>query len=151
MYKAKDKKQFKLEDFYLPFGGHLNQNNRWVQLSEIIPWDDFEEQYEANFPVQNGNMAKPFRMALGSLLIKEKLGVTDRETVAQIQENPYLQYFIGFESYTAKEPFDSSLMVHFRKRITSEMINDINEHIHHEQVKKNRKKIQKLKKKKKLR
>ena len=48
-----------------------------------------------------GALAKPFRMALGALIIKEKLGISDRETVEQIKENPYLQYFIGLESYNA--------------------------------------------------
>jgi hypothetical protein len=36
-------------------------------------------------------------MALGALIIKEKCGFSDRETVEQITENPYLQYFIGLE------------------------------------------------------
>lgn len=36
-------------------------------------------------------------MALGSLIIKEKLGISDRETVEQIRENPYLQDFIGLK------------------------------------------------------
>ena len=42
-------------------------------------------------------------------------------------------------------------MVHFRKRITAEMLNEINERIHEEQVKKNEKPEKKLKRKKKLR
>jgi hypothetical protein len=37
-------------------------------------------------------------MALGALIIKEKLGISDRLTVEQIRENPYLQYFIGQSS-----------------------------------------------------
>jgi hypothetical protein len=40
-------------------------------------------------------------MALGALIIKEKLGISDRETVEQIKENPYyLQYFIGLGEYS---------------------------------------------------
>ncbi len=77
-------------------------------------------------------------MALGALLIKEKLGVSDRETVQQIRENHYLQYLIGLEGYRDEEPFDPTLMVHFRKRITAEMLNEINERIHEEQEKKTR-------------
>jgi len=56
------------------------------------------------------------RMALGSFIIKEKLGLTDMETVEQIKESPYLQYFIGQESYEYKAPFDASTMTYFRKR-----------------------------------
>ena len=77
-------------------------------------------------------------MALGLLLIKEKLGVSDRKTVQKIRENQYLQYLIGLEGYQDEESFDSTLMVHFRKRITAEMLNEINERIHEEQVKKTR-------------
>ena len=59
----------------------------------------------------------PSRTALGgALLVKEWLGLTDRETVAAIQENPYLQFFIGCEEFTSDRPFDASLMVDFRKR-----------------------------------
>ncbi len=42
------------------------------------------------------------RLALGSLIIKEKLGLTDEGTVIQIEENPYLQFFLGFESFYEK-------------------------------------------------
>jgi hypothetical protein len=41
------------------------------------------------------------------------LGISDRETVEQIKENPYLQYFIGIESYSSEEPFEASTMVNF--------------------------------------
>ena len=66
-------------------------------------------------------------MALGSLIIKEKLGLTDEETVMQIQENPYLQFFLGFESYYEEEPFDPSLMVYFRKRLSDKVVSEMNE------------------------
>jgi Transposase domain (DUF772). len=66
-------------------------------------------------------------MALGALLIQEKCGYSDRETVEQITENPYLQYFIGLREYQTQPPFDPSLMVHFRKRFTSETLKAINE------------------------
>ena len=66
-------------------------------------------------------------MALGALIIKEKLKISDRETVEQIKENPYLQYFIGQESYSNEAPFDSSTMVHFRKRISASLVQELNE------------------------
>jgi hypothetical protein len=37
-------------------------------------------------------------MALGALIIKEKLVISDRPRVEQILEKPYLQYFIGKDS-----------------------------------------------------
>jgi hypothetical protein len=82
-------------EFELPFGGKLSVDNRWVKMVELIPWNEFEAEYAKNFPREKGAPAKSFRMALGALIIKEKLGISDRETVEQIRENPYLQYFIG--------------------------------------------------------
>ena len=121
-------KQPEFEDFYLPFGGRIRSENRWVILAKLIPWDEMEKRYAQNFSEEEiGAPAKPVRLALGSLIIKEKLGLTDRETVMQIQENPYIQFFLGFESYHDEEPFDPSLMVHFRKRLDEKTVSEMNE------------------------
>ena len=149
MYKQEDKRQFSFEDFYQPFGGKLKKNNRWIILSKLIPWEEFEEKYAEHFAESGmGAPAKSFRMALGALLIKEKLRITDEETGEQISENPYMQYLIGKESYSAEEPFDPSLMVHFRKRIDENMLSEINERIHERLHKKKRNIRQRLVKKK---
>jgi len=66
-------------------------------------------------------------MALGALIIKERLGTSDRETVEQIKDNPYLQYFIGMTSYSNETPFDASMMVYFRQRIDINLVNRINQ------------------------
>ena len=108
--------QLAFENFYLPFGGKLDPNNRWVQLAAALPWHVAEELYANKFPSKRGAPALTVRMALGSLIIKEKLGLTDMETVEQIKENPYLQYFIVQESYEYEAPFDASTMTYFRKR-----------------------------------
>ena len=127
----KQLKQPEFEDFYLPFGGRLRSDNRWVRLTKLVPWEEIEEQYAENFADSGmGAPAKAARVALGALIIQKKLGLTDEETVAQIQENPYLQYFLGFESFSDEKPFDSSMMVYFRKRLNLEELSAINELIH---------------------
>jgi transposase, IS5 family len=126
MYRRNDKNQLEFENFYLPFGGKLRGDNRWVRLAKIIPWEELEEEYASLFSDKMGAPAKTFRMALGALIIKERLNITDEETVEQIRETPYLQYLIGLQEYTDEVPFDSSMMVHFRKRITPEILSHIN-------------------------
>jgi hypothetical protein len=80
------------EDFYLLFGEKLRSDNRWMRLAKLIPWREIEEHYAENFTNTGmGAPAKAARIALGALIIQEKLGLTDEETVAQIQENPYLR------------------------------------------------------------
>jgi len=130
MYRTNDSDQLTFENFYLPFGGHLRGDNRWVILSEQIPWPHIEQVYGELFPSDEGCPAKSARMAFGALFIKERLGTSDRETVEQIKENPYLQYFIGMMEYNDEQaPFDHSLMTHFRKRFSQAILAEINEWI----------------------
>jgi IS5 family transposase len=116
VYRKKVSRQLEFVDFYLPFSGKLSAENRWVKLAEIIPWELAEEIYAEAFCDDFGAPALSARVALGALLIKEREGLTDRGTVETIQENPYMQFFIGLEEFTEEPPFDASLMVDFRKR-----------------------------------
>jgi transposase, IS5 family len=68
-------------------------------LGDIIPWDEVEKRYAKLFSPENGRPALPVRVALGALVIKERLKISDEETVDQIRENHYLQYFLGYEAY----------------------------------------------------
>ena len=129
MYRKEHTNQLTFKNFYLPFGGHLCESNRWVILSEQIPWRQIEEAYGQHFCQDNGSPAKTARIAFGALIIKERLGTSDRETVEQIRENPYLQYFLGLMEYQDTPPFDHSMMTHFRKRFDKDMLNSINESI----------------------
>ena len=64
MYKPADKTQTSfLLDFNQPAGLHLNPNNRWVQMADMMPWDEFETKYAGLFPNGTDNVAKPLRMA----------------------------------------------------------------------------------------
>ena len=128
MYR-KPSKQMAIDDFILPFSGCLSAENRWVKLANIIPWDEFEEEYAFLFPSGRGNLAKPVRMALGALIIQARCGYTDRELVQQITENPYLQYFLGLKEYQLTRPFTPAVLVKFRKRFPSKRIHKINERL----------------------
>src|SRR5580658_6096722 len=119
-----------LAGFESPFSNHLNACNRWVVLSHKIPWDSLVNVYQKqlNNSVTGAGGINP-RVVLGSLIIKHICDLSDRETVQQIQENMYMQYFIGFSSFSDEAPFDPSLFVEFRKRLGAEQINLINEKI----------------------
>jgi len=129
MYRKEDPRQLTFDNFYLPFGGHLRRDNRWVILAGQIPWQHIEETYGRQFSEDNGCPAKPARMALGALIIKERLSASDRETVEQIRENPYLQFFLGLKEYQDEPPFDHTMMTHFRKRFDEATLKGINEGI----------------------
>jgi IS5 family transposase len=127
MYRKQHNGQLCIEEFHLPFGGTLDPENCWVVLSQLIPWQELEATYAPQFSATIGAPAKSVRLAFGALYIKQRLGLSDEETVRQLQENAYMQYFLGFSGYSSKAPFDPSMMVHFRKRLSDKDLRTINE------------------------
>lgn len=127
MYRKDDPNQLTFANFYLPFAGQLSGENRWVILAQQIPWQRIEQDYSELFSEDEGCPAKAARIGFGALIIKERLGTTDRETLEQIRENPYLQYFLGLAEYSDEAPFHHSMMTHFRKRFSKEILSQIND------------------------
>lgn len=119
-----------LEGFETPFSKHLSPDNRWVIWAKKIPWDTLVSVYEGQLGNQRtGAEGINPRVAIGSVIIKHICDLSDRETVQLIQENVYMQYFIGYSSFSNEPPFDPSLFVEFRNRLGVEQINTINEKI----------------------
>lgn len=122
--------QLTIDGFESPFDKKLNPENRWIKLSNALPWDELVSIYRKHFPVKE--MGRPDlspRLVLGSIIIKHMCDLDDRETVEQISENIYMQYFLGYSSFSDTPPFDASLFVEFRKRLGLEQINSLNEKI----------------------
>ena len=123
--------QLVLSGFETPFSQQLRRTNRWVVLADKIPWDEICNIYTRQVGVgRTGRPPISPRIVIGSLIIKHMCNLDDRETVAQIAENMYMQYFLGYSSFNPEPPFDASLFVEFRTRMGLEQINAINERIH---------------------
>lgn len=123
-------KQLTLQGFETPFEKQLSASNRWVILSKLIPWDDICNVYLKHVgTASTGRPALSPRIAIGSLIIKHICNLDDQETVDQVSENMYMQYFLGYSSFQIEAPFDSSLFVEIRKRLGKDCINRINEQI----------------------
>jgi hypothetical protein len=56
MYRNCNNEQISLEEFYLPFGGTLDPDNRWVKLKELIPCEELEDTYA---PQSNATIGPP--------------------------------------------------------------------------------------------
>ncbi len=116
MYRKHHNGQLSIEEFHLPFSGTLDLENRWVfgdnevgrprdltrdswvLFATLMPSDEIEEAYATQFSPTTGAPAKPARLAFDALFIKQRLGLTDEETVEQIRENPYLRVPRGIDS-----------------------------------------------------
>ena len=119
--------QLKLDGFTSPFYEQLNPNNRWVHLAKVIPWDSLVGLYQRrNPPKATGRPPLNPRVIIGAMIIKHICALDDEEVVVQITENMYMQYFLGYSSYSSEPPFDSSLFVEFRKRMGEELIAEMN-------------------------
>jgi IS5 family transposase len=120
--------QLELVGFESPFTKHLDPSNRWVRLAKQIPWDKivniYQKQLNNSITGAGGINA---RVAIGAIFIKHMCDLSDREAILQIQENVYMQYFIGYSGFSYEPVFDASLFVDLRKRFGAEQINEINE------------------------
>src|SRR5690606_20031313 len=122
--------QLTLSGFESPFYEQLDQGNRWVRLSKQIPWDSLISIYQKrNAQKATGRPSLNARVAIGAVIIKHLCNLDDRETVSQITENMYMQYFLGYSSYSSEPPFDASLFVELRKRMGDDLIAEMNDRI----------------------
>jgi transposase, IS5 family len=121
-----------MDEFFMPFGGKLSADNRWVKIAKLMPWDMVEDLYASTFKDEkpDGRPPIPARIAFGAIYIKEQETITDERTVEHIAENPYMQYFLGLSKFQQEPLFDPSMMTHFRKRFSAEMIAKINEELY---------------------
>jgi transposase, IS5 family len=117
MIRDTSEKQLSLPGFETPFEQNLDPTNRWVKLAEVVPWDAMVEAYYSTMSADQGQPSKPARLIVGAVIIKHRQKWGNEEVVQQIQENPYLQYFCGYSSFTLKQPFAPSLFVEIRKRM----------------------------------
>lgn len=120
-------RQLKLPGFDTPFDQHLDPTNRWVILAQNIPWDRLVNFYEKSVKSNYGASRINGRIAIGSLIIKFMNDLSDREVLQAIQENIYMQYFLGLSSFHPQPLFDHSLLTEIRKRLPMEDLNQINE------------------------
>ena len=113
--------------FETPFAQHLTSENRWVKLSRLIPWDKIVTRYDLQFKSAEGRPPISGRIVIGAVIIKHMLDLSDRETVLQIQENMFLQYFLGYSSFTNEAPFVASLCVEIRERLSLDILSSISD------------------------
>ncbi len=124
-------RQLTFTEFESPFNRHLPKDNRWVQLASSIPWDEIVGVYERqlNNSITGASNINP-RVVIGALMVKHLLNISDRDTIIAIQENIYIQHFLGFDTMIFEAPFNASLFVEIRKRMGLENIEKINDLIY---------------------
>jgi IS5 family transposase len=86
------------------------------QLADTLPWSEFEQAFGKYYSAE-GRPAKPVRLMVGLLLLKQMFNQGDETVVAGWVQNPYWQYFCGMTDFQWAVPCDPSDLVYFRQRI----------------------------------
>lgn len=106
-----------VQDVFLPrLEDMLNPRHHLYALAAAIRWSDLETAL-APLYAEIGRPAKPIRLMVALLILKQLHNLSDEETVAQWQESGYWQYFSGEQIFQWKPPCTPSEMTHFRNRI----------------------------------
>jgi transposase, IS5 family len=94
----------------------IDPHHALVRLAGLVPWSRFEDAF-GRFYRPIGRPAKPTRLMVGLHYLKHVHDLSDEEVVARWVENPYWQFFCGFDFFQHEAPLDASTMTRWRKRI----------------------------------
>lgn len=98
----------------------LDPGDPLLALAEQIPWSVFDEAFAKHYSCDTGAPAKPIRLMVGLLLLKQLEDLSDEAVVLQWKRNPYYQAFCGMTEFQQSLPCDSTELVKFRRRIGKE-------------------------------
>jgi IS5 family transposase len=102
----------------------INPRHELCLLADKIDWQQFETDF-APFYSLVGSPAKPIRLMVGLLILKQIYNLGDETVMGEWVSNPYFQYFCGETIFQWQYPCDPSDLVHFRHRIGVEGVEKI--------------------------
>jgi len=98
----------------------LNPKHEMMILSRLIPWDSLESEFSDLYQSSSnvgGQPPKPIRLMIGILLLQHLHSLSDEQVVRTWVENPYWQFFCGYDFLQWNFPIDPSSLTRFRNRI----------------------------------
>jgi len=114
--KAKFRESRQANFLYSDLLDQLNPAHPLLKLAKRIPWQRFEDEF-AGLYSQVGRPAKPIRLMVGLMMLKQLENLSDERVVEAWVANPYFQAFCGENRFQWKFPCNPSDFVYFRKRI----------------------------------
>ncbi|MGA1864376.1 MAG: transposase [bacterium] len=114
--KGQSPNQHQLNLFSKPLKDFINLRHPLSQLAEKIPWNEIEDHFKDLYS-DTGRPAKPIRLMVSLLILKQLYNLSDETVVERWVENPYFQYFSGEMFFQWEIPVHPTDFVLFRKRI----------------------------------
>lgn len=116
MKPKKPQQQDQAELFRSRLDQILDHKHPLFLLANQIDWSVFDSKFGRLY-ADKGRPALPTRLMVGLHYLKHAFNESDESVVARLLENPYWQYFCGFEFFIHRLPLDPSSLVRWRKRI----------------------------------
>jgi IS5 family transposase len=95
----------------------LDRKHPLVRLANAIDWEYFEREFGKFYVEKVGRPGKPIRILVGLHYLKNAYDASDESCVERFLENPYWQYFCGFEYFQHEFPLNPTTLVKWRQRI----------------------------------
>ena len=112
------KKQYESPDLFRSrLDQIVNMKHELILLAGRIDWSYFEKEFGAFYVEKKGRPGKPIRLMVGLHYLKQAFDVSDESVVSGFLENPYWQYFCGYEHFQKELPIDPSSLTRFRRRL----------------------------------
>jgi IS5 family transposase len=113
------------ELFINRLSSQLNPKDPLFILAHQIEWAIFENAFGARYSDGPGQPPKPIRLMVGLMILQHMHGISDEQVVQQWVQNPYWQYFCGYDYLQWEVPADPSSMTRWRKRLGEEGLEKI--------------------------
>lgn len=98
----------------------LNPDHPLMILAKQIRWDVLEAEFSPLYVAEAGHPPKPIRLMVGLMMLQHKEGLSDEQAVAKWVENPYWQYFCGYDYLQWDFPIHPSSLTRWRQRLGEE-------------------------------
>jgi IS5 family transposase len=103
--------------FRARLGNQLDLQHALVRLAGLIDWSRFETAFGPLYHESVGRPGKPTRLMVGLSYLKHTHNLSDEEVCERWVENPYWQFFCGFDYLQHRLPIDPSSLTRWRERI----------------------------------
>ena len=119
MMKAKPANNDQGNFLYKDLIDQLNPTHPLLKLARQIHWEHFEEEFSGLYS-EHGRPAKPIRLMVGLMILKQLENLSDERVIEAWIQNPYYQAFCGETHFQWKFPCDHSDFTYFRRRISDD-------------------------------
>ncbi|MFN7943832.1 MAG: IS5 family transposase [Blastocatellia bacterium] len=98
----------------------LNPKHPLFRLAQQIDWSYFEREFGSFYSEEMGRPGIPIRLLVGLHYLKHACHESDESVVEKWVENPYWQYFCGYEYFQHEFPCHPTSLVKWRQRIKAD-------------------------------